>query len=101
MLSTELRSKDALSKTWLILLRGSSKAEEAEMWFSVRSSLLPDDCRCLPAHIWDLDSRLADASFHHGSPTWLSDLREGGMRLGFWAAIAWVRGAGRSQASKT
>lgn len=30
------------NKMWLISSRGGSKAEEAEMWFSVRSSLLPD-----------------------------------------------------------
>lgn len=42
MLSTEPRSEDAFNKTWLTLFRGCSKAEEAELWFSVRSSLLPD-----------------------------------------------------------
>lgn len=41
MLSTEPRSEDAVSKMWLILFGGSSEAEEAEMWFSVRSSVLP------------------------------------------------------------
>ena len=42
MLSTEPKSEDAFNKMWLIAFRGGSKAEEAEMWFSVRSSLLPD-----------------------------------------------------------
>lgn len=43
MLSTEPRSEDAVSKMWLVLVLfgGSSKAEEAEMWFSVRSSVPP------------------------------------------------------------
>lgn len=41
MLSTEPRSEDAVSEMWLILFGGSSKAEEAERWFSVRSSVLP------------------------------------------------------------
>lgn len=40
MLSKEPRSEDALDKMRLILFGGSSKAEGAAMWFSVKSSLL-------------------------------------------------------------
>lgn len=36
-LSIEPGSEDAVNKMWVILFRSSSKAEEAEIWFSVRS----------------------------------------------------------------
>ena len=57
-------SEEALDKIRVILFRGSSQAEEAERWFSVKSSLLPVRIQVPSSHIWDLESPLGDADLH-------------------------------------
>lgn len=51
MLSVKLWSKDAFSKMWFILFRGSSKAGEAEKGFLVGHLCGLAGCMCFPAHI--------------------------------------------------
>lgn len=60
------RSKEAFNKIQVILFRGSPRAEAAERWFSVKSSLLPGRVRVPSSHIWDLEPPLADADLPRG-----------------------------------
>lgn len=101
MLGTEPRSEDALIKWGWFYSEAVLRLEKLRCGFQWGHLYCLAGCRCLHSCIWDLDSPLADADVHHRPPGLGPDLREGGMRLGFWAALAWAQGVGRSQTSKT